>query len=308
MNSKKYYIILFLGVFALSTSAVLVKIAQAPSAIVAFYRLFFSVLCLLPFYRRETKSCSFSKQQWRRMAWCGLLLSLHYILWFESLHYTSVSSSTFLVCLQPVFSFFYGRVLLQESMTRKKLAGCAIALVGMAVIAWGDIQLNAQALLGDSLALIAAAVISLYFLEGQKLRQRLTTLQYTLPTYGFSVVFLAIYALLQRDEFTGYSTMSWLCFLGLALIPTIGGQFVFHWLLKHLPATSITMAILGEPVGTYFFAYFLLQERMGWRQLLGSGWILLGMAVFFWQKKGQEKNKSLHSSMNTKIDVARKRN
>ena len=41
-----YYISLFLAVFALSTSAIFVKLADAPPAITAFYRLFFAMLAL----------------------------------------------------------------------------------------------------------------------------------------------------------------------------------------------------------------------------------------------------------------------
>ena len=35
----KTYLILFVGVFALSTSAIFVRIADAPSSVIAFYRL-----------------------------------------------------------------------------------------------------------------------------------------------------------------------------------------------------------------------------------------------------------------------------
>ena len=47
--SVKNYLILFAGVFALSTSAIWVKIAQAPSAVIALYRLLFAAIVLLPF-------------------------------------------------------------------------------------------------------------------------------------------------------------------------------------------------------------------------------------------------------------------
>ncbi|MEB9981983.1 EamA family transporter, partial [Bacillus cereus] len=40
------YFILFFGVFALSTSAIFVKLADAPATIIAFYRLFFATLIL----------------------------------------------------------------------------------------------------------------------------------------------------------------------------------------------------------------------------------------------------------------------
>ena len=49
------YISLFLGVFALSTSAIFVKLADAPASITAFYRLFFALVLLLPllFLKKE---------------------------------------------------------------------------------------------------------------------------------------------------------------------------------------------------------------------------------------------------------------
>ncbi|MCG2963520.1 EamA family transporter, partial [Escherichia coli] len=62
------YIILFFGVFALSTSAIFVKVADAPAAITAFYRLLFATVMLLPFLlvnqnnRKELRLLS--KKQW----------------------------------------------------------------------------------------------------------------------------------------------------------------------------------------------------------------------------------------------------
>ncbi len=47
-SNLKTYLILFGGVFALSTSAIFVKIADAPSAVTAFYRLFIAGAVLLP--------------------------------------------------------------------------------------------------------------------------------------------------------------------------------------------------------------------------------------------------------------------
>lgn len=50
------YVILFLGVFALSTSAIFVKLADAPATITAFYRLFFATAMLFPFLWSSKKN------------------------------------------------------------------------------------------------------------------------------------------------------------------------------------------------------------------------------------------------------------
>ena len=48
MNKIKTYLILFGGVFALSTSAIWVRVAAAPSGVTAFYRLSLTAAVLFP--------------------------------------------------------------------------------------------------------------------------------------------------------------------------------------------------------------------------------------------------------------------
>src|SRR5690625_5043312 len=102
------YIAVIIGVIAISSSAVLVKLADhAPAAIIANYRLLFAVIIMTPLilmkYRHEFRLIR--KRDWILSAGAGLFLALHFILWFESLAYTSVASSVVLVTLQPIFAF-----------------------------------------------------------------------------------------------------------------------------------------------------------------------------------------------------------
>ena len=48
-----------------------------------------------------------------------------------------------------------------------------------------------------------------------------------------------------------------------------------------MPASFVTMSILGEPIGTCILAYLLLHESIAPQQLLGIVIIMAGMAVFF---------------------------
>jgi drug/metabolite transporter (DMT)-like permease len=88
---------------------VFVRLADASSSITAFYRLFFAALLLVPslLLKKENRKSilSLSKKQWGLGLVSGLFLAVHYVLWFESLNYTSVASSTVIVTLQLLFSF-----------------------------------------------------------------------------------------------------------------------------------------------------------------------------------------------------------
>ncbi len=44
------YAVLAVGVISVSASAIFVKLNSAPSGVIAFYRLFFSVLFMLPIF------------------------------------------------------------------------------------------------------------------------------------------------------------------------------------------------------------------------------------------------------------------
>lgn len=282
------YLSLFLGVFSLSTSAIFVKLADAPSSITAFYRLFFAALILLPFLLLDKVNrqelFSLSKKQLGLGLLSGLFLAMHYVLWFESLNYTSVASATVIVTLQPLFSITGGYLLFKERFSKGAIGGCFIAIIGCFIIGWGDFQVSNKALFGDFLAFIAAGIITAYFFIGQYIRKKLSVIPYSILGYASSVFFLGIYAFSQQVSFTNYSLQTWKSFIGLAFIATILGQMIFNWLLKWLSASVISMSILGETIGTCVLAYFILNEVISFQQCIGIMIILAGLAIFLFQK------------------------
>ncbi|MBC6972992.1 DMT family transporter [Bacillus sp. Xin] len=283
------YAILFFGVFALSTSAIFVKLADAPAAIVAFYRLFFATIMLVPFLliskKNRNELYSLSKKQWGLGLLSGIFLAAHYVLWFESLHYTSVASSTVIVTLQPLFSMIGSYFLFKERFSKGAVVGCLIAVVGSIVIGWKDFQISGQALFGDILAFIAAGIITAYFFVGQHVRKKLSLVPYSVISYGSSSLFLGIFTYSQKTSFFNYSAQTWWSFIGLALIATILGQTIFNWLLKWLSTSVISMSILGETIGTCILAYYILNEVISLQQGIGIVLILIGLAIFLLQPK-----------------------
>ncbi|NWK69855.1 DMT family transporter [Bacillus paramycoides] len=283
------YFILFFGVFALSTSAIFVKLADAPAAIIAFYRLLFAALILLPLLlfnknnRNELKTLT--KKQWGFGFISGLFLATHYVLWFESLQYTSVASSTVIVTLQPLFSMIGGYFLFKERFTKGAVIGCLIAISGSIMIGWQDFQISGEALYGDILAFIAAGIITAYFFISQHVRKELPLIPYSVISYGSSSLVLGIFAYTQQSSFFSYSAQTWWSFIGLAFIATILGQTIFNWLLKWMSTTVISMSILGETIGTCILAYFILNETISLQQGAGILLIFIGLSLFLLQPK-----------------------
>lgn len=276
------YIPIMIGVVSVALSAIFVKMATADAGVIAFYRMLFSVLLMLPIfllkYRGEV--LVLSKRDWIFSAFAGVFLAFHFIFWFESLNYTSVASSTVLVTLQPIFAFAGTYFFFKEKLAFKTILSAAIAILGSVIISWGDFQLSGTALFGDILALIGCALITAYLLFGQDVRKRLTLITYTFIVYSISTVTLFFYVLIQGESFGPHPGADWFWFVMLALIPNLLGHTLFNWSLKWVSTNVLSIAILFEPVGASVLAYYVFQETLSWSQITGGLIVISGILLF----------------------------
>src|SRR5690625_2571190 len=277
------YIAVIIGAISVSTSANFVKLAtEAPAAMIANYRLLFAVIIMLPIiiikHRHEFKLIT--RKDWIFSTFAGIFLAAHFILWFESLNYTSVASSVVLVTLQPIFAFLGTYLFFKERFSPGAVISMLIALFGSIIISWGDFQISGMALLGDILALLGAITITVYFLFGQRVRKQLSLMTYTFIVYSISSITLIFYNLALQNPFLGYPANHWWIFLALAIIPTFFGHTLFNWALRWLSTSTISMGIIFEPVGATILAYFIFGERVTDSQWLGGTIILAGLFLF----------------------------
>ncbi len=274
------YIILAIGVLAVSFSAILVRLTPAPPAATAFWRMLFSCLMLLPLAFAQRKSFAVSRRDVVLCGIAGVFLALHFLSWFTSLGMTSVSSSTLLVNIHPLVVVTAGWLLFGERFPTPALVGGAIALTGTMVLAWADLQLEGQALAGDLLAVVGGVMVAGYFLIGRHVRKRMPLSFYALLVYSFSSLVLLIWNLATATPLYGYSPTDWLVFAALALVSTIFGHTLLNWALRHLAAGAVSFSVLGEPVLASLLAIPILQELPGPLQAAGGVLVLAGLWLF----------------------------
>lgn len=276
------YIPIAIGVLTVGLSAIFVKMATADAGVIAFYRMFFSAVIMLPLFLISYRSelTSLTKKDWLFTASSGIFLAIHFILWFESLNYTSVASSTVLVTLQPIFALAGTALFFKEIITGKMLTAVIVALTGSFIISWGDFQVSGAALFGDLLALLACAFVTAYLLIGQNVRKRISLVTYTFLVYSISSVTLFFYVLLTQEPFFGYPAADWGWFLALAILPNLLGHTLFNWAVKWVSTNVVSIAILFEPVLASIAAYFVLHEKITSLQLGGAIVVLAGVLLF----------------------------
>ncbi|WP_078544341.1 DMT family transporter [Litchfieldia alkalitelluris] len=285
------YILIGIGVLAVATSAILVKLASAPAPVIAFYRLFFSVLLMLPLflykYKHELKLIS--KKDWIYSVIAGVFLAFHFILWFESLNYTSVTSSTVLVTLQPLFAFVGTFLFFKEKLSFSAISSGLLGIAGSLIISWGDFQVSGMALYGNFLALVACAMVTAYLLFGQHVRKRVSIITYTFVVYSISSVTLFFYVVLLNYPLTGFPKQDWIVFILLAIVPTLLGHTLFNWALQWVSTSTISIAILFEPVGAAILAYFILGEKILATQIFGGVVIIFGITCYLLSERKRTK-------------------
>ncbi|MGI8316507.1 DMT family transporter [Halobacillus mangrovi] len=291
------YIILLIGVLSISTAAIFVKLAgDTPTSIIAFYRLSLAVIIMAPYvvWKHSDELKQIHRKDWVLAVLSGVFLAFHFIFWFQSLNYTSVASSVVLVSLQPIFAFIGTYIFFKERFTVGAVLSLIITITGSVIISWGDFQISGLALLGDMLALLGAFTVTGYFLLGQNLRKRLSLMTYTFIVYGMASLTLLLYNLFVNQPFTGYGGEQWIIFFGLAIIPTFFGHSLFNWTLKWLSTSTISMAVLLEPIGASILAYWILNEGVTWSQWLGGSIVIFGLMMFIFSTTKKVKPKITH--------------
>ncbi|MEW6258507.1 MAG: DMT family transporter [Thermodesulfobacteriota bacterium] len=274
------------GIIAVSTASIFIRFAQenAPSLVIAAFRLTIATLVLLPVvlagHRRELAGLS-AKEIGLGLG-SGIFLALHFATWISSLEYTTVAGSVVLVSTIPLWVAIVSPLVLQERVVRQVWIGMIIAMAGGIVVALGQSVVavpGKNPLWGNFLALCGAWAAAGYLLIGRKLRSSLSLVVYIFIVYGAAALVLLSFVGVAGLSLVGYPKETYLWMIVLALVPQLLGHSTFNWALGHLPASFVSITLLGEPIGSTILAIFLLREIPSGMELIGEAAILVGIAV-----------------------------
>lgn len=284
-----------LAIVAASTSSIFIRFAQndAPSLVIAAYRLSIASLILAPFlFRQREKLRELSRAQYKLAFLSGLFLALHFGAWITSLEYTNVTSSVVLVQTTPLFVAAFSPLLLGEIPSRRTIIGLGLAFGGGLMIALSDYCVfsegfscvtttsggGTKVLLGDLLALLGGAAGAAYLIIGRRLRSDFSLIMYIGLVYTSAAIFLIIAVISSGHNLFGYPPITYLWFLLLAIFPQLLAHSTYNWALRYLPATKVSITLLGEPIAAAVLAYLVLSELPSPLRIAGATIVLFGVA------------------------------
>lgn len=281
--------LLVAGVVAVSFAAIFIRLADAPTLTVAFYRNAIAAAVLLPLalWRHPGELRMLVGRRLAVAVAAGALLAIHFATWIASLGLTSVAASVVLVTTSPIFVAVGARFLFGERARPAVFWGIGAALAGAAVVSGGGFALSHRAFVGDLLALAGGVAAAGYFLAGQALRRDVSLLTYVGVVYGICAVLLLAAALANGTPLAGFSGKTWLMLVLLAVVPQGIGHTTFNYLLKELSATAVAISVMGEPLGSALLAFAIFGEVPTWATIGGGVLILLGIFIAIRGRGGQ---------------------
>jgi drug/metabolite transporter (DMT)-like permease len=279
--ARSPYATLVTAVLLVSVGAILVRLAQAPPLAVSFYRMSIACVILLPFAWGDSRRSwpALDRRSHLLLVAAGVALALHFATWIASLSHTSVAASVLLVNTAPLFATVMSRVFLGEKPPLAVQVAIPVAMAGAAVIALGEGGSSPASLFGNLLAVVGAVTLATYQVIGRGLRGALPLNAYMLAVWGTAVVTLAALALAFGTPFGGFPPRTWLAFATLAVVPTLGGHGLANRALRSLPAPTVGLFLLGEPVIASLLAYLMFGETPGAATLVGGAVVLAALAL-----------------------------
>lgn len=284
--------------FAISFSGIFIRLSENEigSSATIFSRfwivaIFFGLLAPLQNRRgtagqdRRKQSIESDKEQLKQspstrlfLLGVGIFYPLSQISWAWSVAYTTVTISTLLYNLAPLFVCLGSWLCFGKRYDRQFLLGLFVATFGCFVIAWADVQTATLQWLGDGVAVLGGMFYAVYILLVKQLRQTVSSITILLSVSVLGTVVCLPFVLLTHDYFFPISLQGWLVVIALALICQGLGQGLIAYSLEHLSSGFVSLSHLSEPILTGLFAWVIFSEHLTW--FTGSAFVVIMLGLY----------------------------
>ncbi len=263
-----------------ATSFIIVKLVldEISPLTISGLRYFVGALILLPFILRE-KNAKIPAKMWGTLLILGIAqyaIGNGAIFW--SLEYLPATTVSFLMGTITIATLIGGIFWLKEIPTKMQVSGIFVTLLGGTLFFANGMEAGEK--LGLAIFFVGMLGITYFTLAGRKIarEETVSTLQLT----GVPLLLGGIVTLLVAIPIEGIPSASpstWGLVLVLAALNTALGYFLYNHALQVLTAIQMNVILNLTPVWTAIFGFFLLDERLGWVQMLAIAVVISGVML-----------------------------
>jgi drug/metabolite transporter (DMT)-like permease len=178
----------------------------------------------------------------------------------------------------PVFAFF----LLKEQIIKKNIAGILVSFIGVLMVILNDsLQLNAspKGIMLMSLAVVSAIVYSILLRKLAGNYNPLTLISYQ-NTIG-AVLFLPLVLIFEHSQLKtiDFTSGMWIPLMNLSIFASSVAFVLYTYGVQSLGAFKANIFTNAIPVFTAIFSFFLINERLMFRNIIGIFLVVGGLVL-----------------------------
>ncbi|MEJ6483922.1 DMT family transporter [Nostoc punctiforme UO1] len=310
-------IIVIIALLALSSTAILIKIAlREMSATATFFnRLWIATIIfglwsginqarthikddepvepVLPQHPYPIKEIAF-------LIAVGLVHVLGRLSWTWALTQTGAANANALGSLNPLFTTLGGWLFFNQIFGRKFIIGLILAIIGAIAVGFEDLLRSNNNFTGDAVALISSIFYAANFLLIEQIRNKFSIITILLWRCLIATSLMVPVVLIFEKQPLPVSLSGWLVVFALAAICESLGHGLIVYSLKTFSSGFISLLLLLNPVIVAILAWILFSENLSIFNLLGLALIVGGIYLAISNKE------SIKSSVNPPIQSLQK--
>ena len=269
--------VLVFGILCTSMVAILVRWANAPAAVIGFWRMLFASIALAaPFGMNVRRELPTSRPVLITFV-AGLFFAINLVIWNTGALLTSAANATLLGNMSVVIVPLGAMMVFRQKLHGAFWIGVALTIIGVVLILGQDLIAHPTVGLGDVLTLVSAFFYSTYLLIMERARAALSALAaWWLSTFAGTIC-LFVASFLLSQSLTGYAWTTYLIFGAMAIFVQIGGYLSLSYAQGHLPAPLVSTTLFAQPVLAALIAVPLLGQSLALEQILGGIIVLTGI-------------------------------
>jgi drug/metabolite transporter (DMT)-like permease len=286
--TRRAYAALAGGVLCIGFAPIFPKLAHTTGDVISTWRLIIAALTLT----------ILAAINWRRgrarlpraILWtvlvAGIAFASDMLLWNTALTITTASTAALLGNTAPLWVALGAWLLLKDHLKPIYWVGLVIAMSGMALIMGVDWQSNLALDMGAVLSIGSGLSYAVYQLVTHRAREQADSLSYV---WAFTVVAMVVAFAANRvigHPLLGLPASSYAALITLALISHVTGWLLLTYAFGHLPASLLTVSLLGQPIIATIAALFILKEIPDGWHIAGGLITLIGIYVVHRSSQG----------------------
>lgn len=210
--------------------------------------------------------------------------SFYFLTENASMLYTTATNTSLIVCTCPLYAMLLVALVYRhkERITRTQVLGSLVACLGMAVVVLNGRFVLHLSPLGDMLAFGACLCWAVYSLMAKAVLQRYSTLFITRKVFFYGLVTIIPYYIIEP----GFPPLEVLLrtdvllnLLFLSVVASMLCYIMWNWVIEKLGVVVANNWIYFNPITTILFAWWLLNEQITPWFLLGTVFVIGGMAL-----------------------------